>query len=120
MDKLNSKYKRRREAIAKTEKKTAKSALARTIRISGTRDQQTSPRSRMVWTDARIIRNHPDVWTTSRSFGPPTTAATHQDYLDGCPDHPDPQPDDPDRAQTIRTTTRTIRLTASRTPEGFT
>src|SRR3989337_2565872 len=35
-----------------------------------------------------------------------------------CPGHPDPQPDDPDRARTIRTTTRTIRLSASRTPVG--
>ena len=35
-----------------------------------------------------------------------------------CPDHPDPQPDDPDRARTIRTTTRTIRLTCPKTPEA--
>ena len=54
------------------------------------RDQQASPRSRTVRTDARIIRNHPDVRTTSRSSGPPSTAATHPDDPDGRPDHLDP------------------------------
>jgi hypothetical protein len=72
---------------------------ARMIRLMHLKTPEGSTRSRIIRTSTGIIQIRPNIWTSTRTSGPPMTATTRPDDPDPrSPDHPDNPPDHPNSA----------------------